>query len=101
MSRSRTYTPHPSVQFSVYRTQSQSERNVGYWFFVGIASVFPPLSLAFGFGAFDPFITWLNHGRLPDISRHKRVALMSAWIFIGITLGSIAGILIAYEAIRR
>jgi len=101
MSRSRTYTPHPSVHSNVYRTQSRSERNVGYWFFVGIASLFPPLSLAFGFGAFDSFITWLNHGRLPDISRHKRVALMSAWISIGVTLGFIAGILIIYEAISR
>lgn len=101
LERSETYTPHRSVHSSVYRTQSRSERSAGYWFLVGVASLLPPLSLLFGYGVFDPFLTWVKHGRLPDISRQKRISLVLAWVFMGIVLGAAAGIGIVLGALRR
>ncbi|GAB7341945.1 hypothetical protein MBLNU457_g0248t1 [Dothideomycetes sp. NU457] len=100
LERSATYTQHPSVHSSVYRTQSRSERSAGYWFLVGLAALLPPLSLMFGFGVFDPFLTWVRHGRLPDISRHKRIALMLAWVLIGVVVGAAVGVGIAYGRVK-
>lgn len=101
LSRSATYTPHPSVHSSVYRTQSRSERSVGYWFLVGVAALLPPLSLLFGYGVCDPFLTSVRQGRLPDISRQKRVALVLAWVLMGVVLGAAVGVGIALGGLRR
>lgn len=101
LSRSATYTQHPSVHSSVYRTQSRSERSAVYWFLIGVAALLPPLSLLFGYGVFDPFLTWVRRGHLPDISRHKRVALVLAWVFMGVVVGAAIGVGIVFGELRR